>query len=271
MSNKIQQSINLIRKLETDSLYLLAFSGGKDSVVLLDLAKKAKVKYSAEYTNTTIDTPGHINFIRENYSEVKIVQPPKSFYQLIIDRGLPRRKSRFCCQYLKEFNSIGKRVVEGTRRKESYKRSNYEFEQCDNRKWMNDCKHIRPLLLWTESEIWQYIRDKNLIYPKYYDPPYNFKRMGCIGCPVSNVANRIREYKLFPKYALVVIKTIKKRIELKPDCTFAVNFQNEYEVFYWWLQEFSIKVYIGLRESNLFPILDYEKHIKDFLYEKTNI
>ena len=35
----VKRSIDLIRKLETDKIYNLGFSGGKDSVVLLDIAK----------------------------------------------------------------------------------------------------------------------------------------------------------------------------------------------------------------------------------------
>ena len=38
--DKIQQSIDFLRKLETDEPYCLGFSGGKDSVVILDLAEK---------------------------------------------------------------------------------------------------------------------------------------------------------------------------------------------------------------------------------------
>lgn len=39
MEAHVRKSIDLIRKLETDQVYNLGFSGGKDSVVLLDLAK----------------------------------------------------------------------------------------------------------------------------------------------------------------------------------------------------------------------------------------
>ena len=59
MEEHVRKSIDLIRKLETDQVYNLGFSGGKDSVVLLDLAKKSGVKFEPVYSNTTIDPPRH--------------------------------------------------------------------------------------------------------------------------------------------------------------------------------------------------------------------
>ena len=91
----VKRSIDLIRKLETDKIYNLGFSGGKDSVVLLDIAKRSGVKFEAVYSNTTIDPPGTIPFIRDNYPEVKIVNPKESFLQLVARKGFPSRQKKF--------------------------------------------------------------------------------------------------------------------------------------------------------------------------------
>lgn len=108
MEEHVKRSIELVRNLETDKIYNLGFSGGKDSVVLLDIAKRSGVKFEAVYSNTTIDPPGTIPFIRENYPEVKIVNPRESFLQLVARKGLPSRQRRFCCEILKENYGIGK-------------------------------------------------------------------------------------------------------------------------------------------------------------------
>lgn len=112
MERHIKRSIDLIQKLEKDSIYNLGFSGGKDSIVLLDLTKKSGVKFEAVYSNTTIDPPGTIPFIRNNYPEVKIVNPKESFFQLVARKGLPSRRRRWCCETLKENYGIGKRNLE---------------------------------------------------------------------------------------------------------------------------------------------------------------
>ena len=162
---------------------------------------------------------------------------------------------RYCCQYLKEYSGIGKRIIDGIRKQESHKRSKYEHEQCDTRKWMKGAVHVRPLLNWPEKQIWNYIKSNNLPYPKYYDPPYLFKRIGCIGCPFAN-KQRIKEYKLFPKYLKAIIKTLNKNMNNHPDS----KFNDEYEMIYWWLSEMNINNFIELRDNGLFKI-NYKEHI----------
>ena len=137
----VDQSIGLIKKLEKpDKVYCVAFSGGKDSVVVLDLVKKSGVPFIAQYSNTTIDPPGTISFIRKGYPEVQILQPKLSFYQLVELKGLPTRVGRFCCEHLKERAGIGMRTIDGTRREESNARKKYSPEDCDTRKWKKKFK-----------------------------------------------------------------------------------------------------------------------------------
>ena len=106
--DKVQQSIDFLRKLKTDDPYSLGFSGGKDSVVILDLAERAGVRFTATYANTTVDPPGTISFIKTNYPQVVIRHPEKSFFQLVSEKGFPSRMRRFCCEKLKERYGIGK-------------------------------------------------------------------------------------------------------------------------------------------------------------------
>lgn len=84
--DKIQQSIDFLQRLETDEPFCLGFSGGKDSVVILDLAERAGVRFTATYANTTVDPPGTISFIKNNYPQVVIRHPEKSFFQLVSEK-----------------------------------------------------------------------------------------------------------------------------------------------------------------------------------------
>ena len=108
MNKKEQQAIDFLRSMERDDLLSLGFSGGKDSVVILDLAERAGIKYNAIYANTTVDPPGTISFIKRHYPQVRIIHPEKSFFQLVEEKGLPSRPRRFCCERLKERYGIGK-------------------------------------------------------------------------------------------------------------------------------------------------------------------
>ena len=261
---KEKQSIAILKALySTEKTNICAFSGGKDSIVIYDLCKKTGLDYKYIYSNTTIDPPGHLGFIRKNYPDVEISQPKKSFYQVVERYGLPTRHRRFCCQHLKEYVGKGCNVIEGLRIDEGVKRGNRlkqlkEPEQCDTR--IKDKKHIYPIMIWSELDVWSHIHKNNLPYPDWYDK--GFTRLGCIGCPLANQKQRIVEYKMFPRYVTATIKAIDKNI--KAGRSLSKFFNNPYEAFYWWISEKSI---LNHKDLKLFDI-DYEQEIKNIF--KTN-
>ena len=261
--NKIEKAIDRLRAFEPSEGYYLAFSGGKDSIVIESIARDAGVKFDAHYNVTGIDPPELVYFIREKYPSVKFEMYKKSMFKLIEKKGLPTRLSRFCCEHLKERGGEGRICVTGVRWAESNKRKNNrkEFEVLtskikdkilfsdneEDRRLFENCtvkgkRIVNPIIDWTDEEVWEYIHLKKLDYCKLYDE--GFKRLGCIGCPLSR-KSMMMELERWPKfhenYRRAVARFLPeylKRRELKGE---KPRFTTVDEMMDWWLEREGVK------------------------------
>lgn len=128
--DKVDTAIDTMRFFEPKdgSGYYLAFSGGKDSVVLKALADMAGVKYDAHYRVTSVDPPELVRFVK-TFPDVQMDHPmdkdgkPITMWNLIPKKGLPpTRLARYCCQSLKETGGEGRMTLTGVRWAESRNR-----------------------------------------------------------------------------------------------------------------------------------------------------
>ena len=128
--DKVQTAIERLRAFEPkDRPYWLAFSGGKDSCVILELAKMAGVKYEAHYNVTSVDPPELVRFVKKVHPEVSFDIPhdkngkPISMWSLLKERTAPpTRIMRYCCEKLKESAGKGTVTITGVRWAESANR-----------------------------------------------------------------------------------------------------------------------------------------------------
>lgn len=127
---KEYQSLEFIKEHEPPEGYFVGFSGGKDSVVVLDLVRRSGVKHEVYYSATGIDPPELVRFIKKYYPDVIWKRPNykghKSFFGMIpAHHAVPTKLARWCCDELKKFPTLSvplKIRIMGIRAEESVRR-----------------------------------------------------------------------------------------------------------------------------------------------------
>ena len=213
LKKKVDFAIKLLQSIPTDDGPIeLSYSGGKDSDVILELAKMAGIPYRAIYKATTIDPPQTIAHAREMGAEV--IHPKKTFFQLVSKSGFPSRFSRECCSVLKEYK-ICDRAIQGIRRSESKKRAKRykEPEECRVYSKKEKVKIYLPILEWTDQDVEEFIKERNIKCHPLYDRGGQFdvtQRLGCMGCPLASRKKRIQFFKENPKWLKAWIRAGQK-------------------------------------------------------------
>ena len=235
LQKKIDFAIRLLKNYDNPEQPIeIAYSGGKDSDVILQLAKEAGIHYRAIYRNTTIDPPGTIAHVKA--MGVEILQPKKTFFQLIEENGLPSRFSRFCCRFLKEYKVLDKCVM-GVRKAESRKRAERYKEPSECKFYGSKREHVEavyPILEWTDQDVADFIADRKIqCAPVYYDEQGNFhpeRRLGCLGCPLASKNKRIEQFKQYPGMFRQYVIRLRRYRATHPDAKVCkVYFNDEYE------------------------------------------
>jgi len=209
--------LNHLRELESESIYVmrevaaqfdrpaLLFSGGKDSIVMFHLAKKAFYPAKVPFPLVHIDT-GH-NFVealkfRDDLVKENDVKLIVGSVQKSIDDGKATEESGYNASRNMlqtgtlldtiEDNKIdaalggGRRDEEKARAKERFFSHRDEFGQWDpknqrpelwnifnGRKQMGEHFRVFPLSNWTELDVWLYIWQEKIEIPNIY---YTHKR-----------------------------------------------------------------------------------------------
>lgn len=260
---RIQHGEKLALGLNPEQGYWVAFSGGKDSQVLLDLVERASVKYQAVYNVTSNDPPENVYFIRQHYPQVRFHHARRNFFRLVEVKGLPTIWHRFCCERLKEHTGAGYLVLTGVRAEESAKRAKYnELNIYSRRKEHADRSRVRtvdelidnnhqcirgkdkvmlyPLLNWTKEEVWEYIMMRHLPI----NPCYNlFDRVGCMFCPYSRT-KEIEYYETrYPKFKALLLRSLQRYLD-KRGWQDPSGLSNAEQYYDWWKSRDKLEVYL---------------------------
>lgn len=209
-------------------LFHVAYSGGKDSAVLLDLVKKAlpKGSFVVVFGDTGMEFPDTYDIVEKTKRECKQEgipffiskshMEPKQSWELF---GPPSRALRWCCSVhkstpqtlkLREISSKenykGLDFV-GVRSSESINRSKYTYEGY-GKKQKGQYSH-NSILEWTSAEIWIYMYSNNLPMNNAYKKGNN--RAGCLYCPMSGGTSDYIRYINYSSEIDEYIEIIKNR------------------------------------------------------------
>lgn len=238
LSKKIKKAIRLIESAGfNEEVVEVAYSGGKDSDVILELARMSEINYRAIYKNTTIDPPGTIAHVIER--GVEIVRPKETFFQLMARKGFPSRHTRYCCEVLKEYKVLDRAIL-GIRKDESNARNERynEPEKCREYSKTDKSKNARlyyPLLDWTVDDVAEFLKERGVkCAPVYYDEDGVFhpeRRLGCLCCPLMYYKKRIEEFKKYPKMVRAYIRAENVFLNRHPDSPIFDIYKDVYELF----------------------------------------
>jgi cysteine desulfurase/selenocysteine lyase len=184
LKNLERHAIRAIRQHMRDRPVVnVSFSGGKDSMAVLALARKAGVE-RAFFIDTGVEFPETLDFVQAQ--GVEIVPKGGDFWTAVEKAGPPAKDHRWCCKLLKlqplkrYLAQTGPAVtIQGNRWYESWNRADLEIasENPANPLQIN----ISPIRNWRALEVYLYLRWQHIPYNPLYDR--GLERIGCYVCP----------------------------------------------------------------------------------------
>lgn len=273
--DKVQVAIDRLKSFEPEEGYYLAFSGGKDSVVIKTLADMAGVKYDAHYSVTSVDPPELVSFIK-SFKDVHFDIPidkegnPVTMWSLIPPhRFPPTRIARYCCEQLEEIGGAGRMVITGVRWAESNnRRRNHgevtiikakkkEKEQLldsgnfsetlrggvvlnndneDSRKMVEQCYRKTKTVI---NPIIDWTNEDVWEFIREYEVPYcklYDEGFSRLGCIGCPMSTKQeQEFERWPKYKRAYIRAFERMIDAFQDKE-KCQWKTGQEVFDWWVK-----------------------------------
>jgi len=204
--------LNYLEQLETESIHIfrevaaqfekpaLLFSGGKDSITLVHLAKNAfspgKIPFPLVHIDTGHNFPEALSFRDELAAQVNATLIVRKVEDTIREKKLTEPKGKFASRNWLQTHTLLDTIEEfkfdacigGARRDEEKARAKErifsvrdEFGQWNpklqrpelwnlynGRIHKGENVRIFPISNWTELDIWNYIREKNIALPSIY-------------------------------------------------------------------------------------------------------
>ena len=215
-----------VEYMDRVDVFYVAFSGGKDSVVALDLVQRALPhnKFKVLFGDTGMEFP-------DTYTTVDVIEAQCKEHEIEFVRakshyspeeswkkfGPPATVTRWCCSVhktapqviaLRELtgkpNFTGMAFI-GVRASESISRSEYDYVSLgEKHKGQYSCN---PILEWNSAELYIYIYSENIYLSDAYKK--GNRRAGCLVCPRAAERNEYMARAWYPEEFDSLVNTIK--------------------------------------------------------------
>lgn len=194
-----------------------------------------------------------------------------TMWNLIVKKKLPpTRLARYCCSELKEHGGKFRMKITGVRWDESASRAAnaglvkvigkpktmqkmaeesgvayqvtkqggliLNHDNDESRRFVEHCYRttstmLNPIVDWSDSDVWQFLRH----YGCESNPLYQCgeKRVGCIGCPLSQQHNMRADFAHYPKYKANYIRAFDRMLKTNTDVPY--TWKNGKDVYNWWV------------------------------------
>ena len=215
----------------------VSYSGGKDSDVILQLAKESLaplgIEFRVTHNLTTADPPDNVYYIRRVFARLReegidcrINVPRRSLWRIMRETlVIPSRVMRVCCAELKErkmpdapYIVTGVRWAESANRRDKsgiamvYTASDRSTrvakggllttDDASSRRLFEQCQMrgvrvLNPIIDWSDDDVWSYLRDRGIEGNPLYKEGWT--RIGCVGCPLAGKRASELAFARYPK------------------------------------------------------------------------
>lgn len=261
---------------------VVTVSGGKDSSVCVELARRAGIPFEVLHSHTTADAPETVRFVRSEFQRLEGLGIPCSYHwptykgeqtsmwRLIPQKLIPpTRLVRYCCAVLKETGGTGRMIATGVRWAESNARKRrgiFEKQVSNPTKAVHTksdtdslealfapCKLaakriVNPIVDWSDDDVWQFCDDAKIpLNPLYRE---GFRRVGCVGCPMAGRFGREAEFARWPKYRQMYIAAFDRMIDARKQRGMeTATWETGLDVYHWWMEDGVMPGQINLFEE----------------------